>query len=141
MYIKIQDNTQIEAPQYEDEPEPVVDQSESTEASDQSEAEEASEPEAEEPEVEADDSAETDAAEAEESDQSETEDQTDELEDGKTSDNEEFETQTVKTKLTVGEKAHNMCDLALVDTNVYRHGFKKVLKFFSKILTFWPEPP
>lgn len=35
-------------------------------------------------------------------------------------DNDEFETQTVKTKLTVGEKPHNMCDLGLVDTTLYR---------------------
>lgn len=32
----------------------------------------------------------------------------------------EFDTQTVKTTLTVGEKAHNMCNLADVDQNTYR---------------------
>ena len=83
-----------------------IDQSEPAEETDQSEPEE------------------TDQTESEETDQSELEEENDQSEEGKTSDNEEFETQTVKTKLTVGEKAHNMCDLALVDTNVYRHGLK-----------------
>merc|ERR1712021_45164 len=32
----------------------------------------------------------------------------------------EFSTQSVKTTLTVGEKAHNMCELADVDQNTYR---------------------
>ena len=33
--------------------------------------------------------------------------------------NEEFETQTVETKLTVTENKHNMCDLGLVDQTTY----------------------
>lgn len=36
-----------------------------------------------------------------------------------TDENEEFETQTVETKLTVTENKHNMCDLALVDQTTY----------------------
>ena len=40
----------------------------------------------------------------------------------------ELENQKVRAKLTVGEQAHNMCDLALVDTNVYRKGLRKGLK-------------
>ena len=41
----------------------------------------------------------------------------------------EFESQKVRGELTVGEQAHNMCDLALVDTNVYRNGLREGPKF------------
>ena len=34
--------------------------------------------------------------------------------------NDYFDEQTLSTKLTVGEKAHNMCDLGDVDQNTYR---------------------
>ena len=66
--------------------------------------------------------------------EAETNDSKDPAEEGKTSDNGqkakesedtdsgEFETQTVKTTLTVGEKAHNMCELSQIDQNQYRSG-------------------
>ena len=57
---------------------------------------------------------ETSADEADEDDANDADDA------GDANDAGEFDTQTVKTTLTVGEKAHNMCDLGDVDQNTYR---------------------
>ena len=56
----------------------------------------------------------------------------DQSEDAKTSKGKELENQKVRAKLTVGEQAHNMCDLALVDTNLYRKGLRKGLKLSTQ---------
>jgi len=66
-----------------------------------------------EPEAETDDSIEP-AEEGKTSDDGQNTEESDDTDSG------EFETQTVKTTLTVGEKAHNMCELAEVDQSVYR---------------------
>ena len=68
-----------------------------------------------EPEAETDDSIEP-AEEGKTSDDGQNTDESDDTDSG------EFETQTVKTTLTVGEKAHNMCELADVDQSIYRSG-------------------
>ena len=68
-----------------------------------------------EPEAETDDSIEP-AEEGKTSDDGQNTEESDDTDSG------EFETQTVKTTLTVGEKAHNMCELAEVDQSIYRSG-------------------